>query len=368
MIARGGLVLLVAAAAAPARADGIDATVAATRSRWLGADMVTDVDLTFADGRVATVTQLGGVVDGVGVRYTHQPAVVHAGDVVSLDGLRVRAMAAPAAPGSASYGVQRTNTSDRPLWRDTGCIGMLYDTQTVPAKLVDVLDAGFAAWTTATAGCAELAFTHELRAYATTDRDGISTLHVRTDAWPYAPEATAVTRLAFIDNPSDPDDGKIVDADVELNAVGFALLAPGETVPQDGRTPMDLLSVITHEAGHVLGLAHDCGTSAEPWPRDLAGNAVPSCTGLAADSPTLGATMYVSIASADTSKRTLETADVGGACKLVAGATCEAPAFDADAGCASGRATGWPCVVAMMLLARAGSSRRRSPARAPRRT
>src|SRR5262245_45218150 len=225
------IVLLVAAAAAPAFAEGVDATVAATRSRWVGADVVTESDLTLADGRVVTVTQLGGVVGGIGVRYTHQPAVLHAGDAVSCAGAAARVRYAQVAPGTATYGVQRTDASDRPLWRAGGCIGMIYDTQTVPAKMVDVLDAGFAAWTTATAGCAELSFTHDLRAYASAVHDGISTLHVRSDSWPYAPEATAVTRLAFIDDPFDPDDGKIVDADMELNAVGFTLVLPGDTTP-----------------------------------------------------------------------------------------------------------------------------------------
>jgi hypothetical protein len=352
--------LLVAAAVAPASAGRIAATVAATRSRWVGGDVVTESDVVLADGRAMTVTQLGGVVDGIGVRYTHEPAVLHAGDEVSLElsgeiVTGVAAMTAQVAPGTASYGVQRTDASDRPLWRDGGCIGMIYDTNTVPAKFVDTLDAGFAAWTTATAGCAELTFTREVKPYATAARDGISTLHVRSDAWPYAPEATAVTRLAFVDNPDDPDDGKILDADMEINAVGFSLAIPSEMTAGT----IDLASVITHEAGHVLGLAHDCGTGTEPWPRDLAGNAVPSCDGLAADSPTLAATMYVSVVPGDTTKRTLESADVGGGCKLAYGAVCTPADLDGDAGCSSGRGGGW---LAVLLLGRACSSRRRPSA------
>jgi hypothetical protein len=358
--------LLVAAAVAPASAGRIAATVAATRSRSVGADVVTESDVVLADGRAITVTQLGGIVDGVNVRYTHQPALVHPGDAVSLElagdvVTGVHAITAQVAPGTASYGVQRTDASDRPLWRDSGCIGMVYDTETVPAKFVDTLDAGFAAWTTATQGCAALSFSRELEAFAPATRDGISTLHVRSDAWPYAPEVTAVTRLAFVDNPGDPDDGKILEADMEINAVNFTLAIPSELTADT----TDLASVITHEAGHVLGMAHDCGTGTEPWPRDLAGNAVPSCDGLAADSPTLTATMYVSIAPGDTSKRTLEPADVGGACKITYGAVCTPPDFDGDAGCSSGRGGGW---LAALLLGRACSSRRRPSATAIRAT
>jgi hypothetical protein len=363
---RAVIVLLVAAAVAPASAGRIAATVAATRSRSVGADVVTESDVVFADGRTITVQQLGGVIDGVGVRYTHQPTLLRAGDAVALElagdvVIGVGATMAQVAPGTASYGVQRTNSSDRPLWRDSGCIGMVYDTNTVPAKYVDTLDAGFAAWTTATHGCAELSFTRELMPYASATRDGISTLHVRSDAWPYAPEATAVTRLAFIDIPGDPDDGKILDADMEINAVSFTLAIPSEMTPG----AIDLAGVITHEAGHVLGLAHDCGTGNEPWPRDLAGNAVPACDGLAADSPTLTATMYVSLAPGDTSKRTLESADTGGACKLTSGAVCTVADYDADTGCSSGRGGGW---LAALLLGRACSSRRRPSPTQIRRT
>lgn len=71
----------------------------------------------------------------------------------------------------------------------------------------------------------------------------------RDDAWPYSdPNNTlGLTTVTF-----NADTGEIYDADMEINASGKNLTT-SETVPSDG---FDLLSVITHEAGHFLGLAH----------------------------------------------------------------------------------------------------------------
>jgi hypothetical protein len=48
-------------------------------------------------------------------------------------------------------------------------------------------------------------------------------------------------------------DGRIVDADIELNGERFAFTA--EETPREGY--VDVAAVIAHEAGHVLGLGHE---------------------------------------------------------------------------------------------------------------
>lgn len=69
----------------------------------------------------------------------------------------------------------------------------------------------------------------------------------REDTWPFlgAENAIGITTTRF-----DLKTGDLWDADMELNAVG-ADLSIGDPIQGD-----DLLSVLTHEAGHFLGLSH----------------------------------------------------------------------------------------------------------------
>jgi hypothetical protein len=69
----------------------------------------------------------------------------------------------------------------------------------------------------------------------------------REDEWPYAGAANAIglTTTRF-----DTKTGELWDADIELNGVG-ANLSVGDPIAGD-----DLQSVLTHEAGHFLGLSH----------------------------------------------------------------------------------------------------------------
>ncbi len=75
----------------------------------------------------------------------------------------------------------------------------------------------------------------------------------REDEWPYvgAEDALGFTHLTF-----DENSGELWDADVEINAVAYKF-SVGDPV-----TDNDLDSMLTHEAGHVLGLAHTLVTDA----------------------------------------------------------------------------------------------------------
>jgi hypothetical protein len=82
----------------------------------------------------------------------------------------------------------------------------------------------------------------------------------RDEEWPYpgAIDTYAYTVLRF-----DPNTGELRDADIEINTAEFEI----STDPEDG---IDLESILTHEVGHFLGLAHaapadDDATMAANW-------------------------------------------------------------------------------------------------------
>jgi len=112
----------------------------------------------------------------------------------------------------------------------------------------------------------------------------------RDVTWPYSdPNNTlGLTTVTF-----NADTGEIYDADMEINATAKNL-STSTTVPANG---FDLLSVITHEAGHFLGLAH-------------------------ATNPT--ATMYASYKPGTSTLRTLTPDDVEGICEIYPTSTTRA--------------------------------------------
>ena len=100
----------------------------------------------------------------------------------------------------------------------------------------------------------------------------------RDDDWPYPPRALALTTVTYV-----LDTGVIRDADMEINTTDV-------TFTFDDVDPQyDFLSIVTHEAGHFLGLAH---TSVE------------------------GATMVLNYEKGTTDLRSLDPDDVGGICAV----------------------------------------------------
>jgi hypothetical protein len=70
----------------------------------------------------------------------------------------------------------------------------------------------------------------------------------RDDVWPYRGQGNtlALTTVTY-----NLDDGSIFDADLEINATSGV-----ELTTDDAGVVYDLQSILTHEAGHMLGLAH----------------------------------------------------------------------------------------------------------------
>jgi hypothetical protein len=89
------------------------------------------------------------------------------------------------------------------------------------------------------------------------DRANANIVLFREDEWPYAGASNAIglTTTRF-----DTKTGELWDADIELNGIG-ATLTVGDPIEGD-----DLLSVLTHEAGHFLGLSHSFDNNATMKP------------------------------------------------------------------------------------------------------
>jgi len=79
------------------------------------------------------------------------------------------------------------------------------------------------------------------------DAGNANVIIFRDDAWP---NPDADNNIALTTTTFDPDTGELLDADMEINSATYDLTVSDEAVDYD------LLSVITHESGHFLGLAH----------------------------------------------------------------------------------------------------------------
>lgn len=104
----------------------------------------------------------------------------------------------------------------------------------------------------------------------------------RDDVWPHndANNTLGLTTVTY-----NPQTGEMYDADMEINTAQQAITL-GDPVPPDG---FDFSSIVTHEAGHFLGLAH---------------------------SQDAQATMYAHYKQGSTNMRYLATDDVSAICEV----------------------------------------------------
>ena len=173
-----------------------------------------------------------------------------------------------------------------------------------------------------------------------------------TSHWPHDASAPAITKLFFIDNPTNPNDGVILDADIAVNEHGFTFATDGNSEHHD------LQSVLTHEMGHLLGLAHTCDDGSRPLGEPSGRTTIPLCSDLTmVPSGFLETTMFNFGAKGETKKRTLEEDDVSGVCAIFPRDTdpgvCRSVTFSADAGgCAfTSGALRQPPVLLLVLFA-----------------
>jgi hypothetical protein len=159
--------------------------------------------------------------------------------------------------------------------------------------------------------------------------DMTPSLIFREDTWCdgavcHDPATLATTSVFIKSRPGQPDDGEIVDADIEVNAVAFRWTI----VPDNGQSPvpgaLDLASLLTHELGHLIGLDHNCWRGVDPGARDHLGNPVPDCR--LAPAELREATMYPGEPRpGDIGARSLAADDLLGVCAIYPRNTAPVP-------------------------------------------
>jgi hypothetical protein len=90
----------------------------------------------------------------------------------------------------------------------------------------------------------------------------------RDQEWPHPANGGSVDTLALTTVTYDVDSGDIYDADIEVNTANF----PFTTTNVTADIKDDLQSVLTHETGHFLGLAHTSVQPATMFPSYMTGD------------------------------------------------------------------------------------------------
>ncbi|MEZ4400347.1 MAG: hypothetical protein R3B06_10035 [Kofleriaceae bacterium] len=369
-----------------AHAETFQGEVIATRAAWTEDDRAI---VTFATVRTAAgdveVEQLGGSADGYGM-------VVFDGDPPLVVGMRARVTARATdgrrwqvdgvidldQPGRGPYVRTTTNKSGQPLRWAKSCVEVAYDaagTTAIPGDAERaVIEAVLAGWNDGVAGCSY----QRLVSLGPDDRevsgrDFVSIIKFRDREWCrpavdgkpgkcFSHAAAGVTTAVFIDDPTDPRDGELVDADIELNGVDFALAVGGQSLGTSS-CQADLANTLTHELGHLLGLEHTCLTAADPPRVDGTGAPVPLCSATT-DPAIVGATMYPFQDCGETSKTSLSADDTGAICAIYPTAAdpgvCEPPDPLTSGCCSTGAPAGSSLALGALALTLLRRRRRRT--------
>ena len=199
------------------------------------------------------------------------------------------------------------------------------------SDLTGAAKAALGAWSYPAIPCSGLSLRlgRELTDSQVAGLDGHNRIIMRVGAWcrdPVAltqchdPSAIALTTVFTRSHPGASDDGQILEADIEVNAVDFswAIIPDGLTSVRAYTDKYDLASALTHETGHFIGLAHSCLLPGDDALVDDQGNPAPECSNVPASesAQVLADTMYPTLNPADVSARTLTDDDKQAACEI----------------------------------------------------
>jgi MYXO-CTERM domain-containing protein len=156
------------------------------------------------------------------------------------------------------------------------------------------------------------------------------TVWARPGGIPHEPSAIGLTTVFHVSAPGQPGDATILDADIELNGVNYTFTTdPMNAVPRDGTSIADLENTLTHELGHVQGLAHTCWDhTTDTPPLDDKGVPIFDCNDPAMPPEVAMTTMFpYSFQPGETSKRMLSPDDQRGICEIFSNANPPAACF-----------------------------------------
>jgi MYXO-CTERM domain-containing protein len=334
-------VLVVLAGTAGAAPMTVTGTVVDVKGHWTAdhSRIVTDATIQTSAGAVV-VNQLGGSADGFGMISFPGPPVLELGMDVAvgahedtdLDGRMhvvlddVKVLSAPA--GFVRTGPTKAGHS---LFWESGCIFVTVDSDGTKEIAGDqefpVIDASIATWNTTTASCSYMKVVNSGKQALEVDgKDYINLIKFRDVSWCrpatkddpakcYSDSSAGITTATYIDDGGSRD-GAIVDADIEINGVNFAISVNGQTLATGKTCNAELQNTLTHELGHLHGLEHTCLASGDPPRVDDQGQPVPSCSSPMLPPKITESTMYNFQDCGETKKETLESDDINAICTI----------------------------------------------------
>lgn len=201
---------------------------------------------------------------------------------------------------SATFVRSHTTEGCHPVFWSQTCVPITPDSAGVPdlplSEVERIVQQALSMWQTPTSGSSFLRLQY-LPANMARETDALDRLQVikfRSNKWCrpasaskaevcYDAAAAAITTVTYVNKPLDATlDGRIVDADIELNAVNNQFYDADKPVTVTGsRRASDLWNTLSHELGHLIGLEHSCRRSGDTMPactRDGNGQAVISCS------------------------------------------------------------------------------------------
>jgi MYXO-CTERM domain-containing protein len=334
------LVALAIPASAETTSDLVVGSVIDQRSAWTGdASAIVTRSTVSTDQGPVEIVQLGGTADGIGMIVSHGAGIPKVGTTISArvsrdaagNDYRVREIRLGDARRTSITDLpplefsNTTNETGAGLYWSSGCVFLALDadgTNHIPGDdEFDIMTEQVAHWRQSTSACSYMDMIISGRTDAGVGFDYKNVIKFQHDVWArdgmdYADEAGGLTTLFYVSDAESSRNGEILDADIEINAIHFAVSTLGITAGEQSCLS-DLSNTFTHEFGHLLALDHTCWAGVGPRPVDQNGTPVPRCT----TQPPLPtsiteSTMYPTQECGETKKATLEQDDIAGICNI----------------------------------------------------